>query len=181
MNNEYRLEKEYSVPYETFCDAYTAYQKKFVYPKSRIYIALFLILAACFVYAAVEMTQNYIVYLLIVICLGLAAAEWVNPRMIKAGILKLMRTAGDGIYKLSVADDHIEFSTVYEGIEITDENGEPEPPPEPTWLKLDKEIGVMEEEKFFILMQGKRMFYVIPKDGFTEEELEIVRGLNTGN
>ena len=48
--------------------------------------------------------------------------------------------------------------------------------PEKSVIKLDESYGLLEYEKFFLLMEGKKVFYILPKEGFSEEELEIVRG-----
>ena len=48
MEENYKLEKEYQITPEIFDKAYRSYQKKFVYPKSYIFMTLFLTLAGGF-------------------------------------------------------------------------------------------------------------------------------------
>ena len=195
MEENYKLEKVYKVPHETFKEAYKAFQKKYVYPKSIIFTILFLILAADFVYAAVKAPDNKLVYLLIMVCIAFAFREWYNPRRLFLNISETMKALGEPEYKMGIADDHIDISTVSLPDEIEeeapDEDGEEndeedtyltdlpdefDPMPEKTVIKLDDSYGLLEYEKFFLIMEGKKMFYILPKEGFSEKELEIVRG-----
>ena len=47
--------------------------------------------------------------------------------------------------------------------------------PEKSVINFDSGYKLLEYEKYFLLMQGKQMFYILPKEGFSEEELKIVR------
>lgn len=195
MEENYKLEKTYKVPHETFKEAYKAFQKKYVYPKSIIFIVLFLVLAADFVYAAIKAPDNRLVYLLIMVCIAFAFREWYNPRRIFQNISETMKALGEPEYKIGIADDHIDITTVSlpedeeeESAEADgetsedEEDDEPElpedfdPMPEKSVIKLDESYGLLEYDKFFLLMEGKKVFYILPKEGFTEKELEIVRG-----
>ena len=62
MKDNYKLEKEYTIPFETFRDGYTAFQKKFVYPRSYVLMAVFVILAIVFAAAVIEDKSQYIAY-----------------------------------------------------------------------------------------------------------------------
>ena len=190
MENNYKLEKEYRVPQETFREAYKSFQKKFVYPKSIIFTVLFLILAADFVYAAVKAPDNRLVYLLIVVCLAFAFREWYNPHRIYRNIMDTVNSMGEPLYRIGIADDHADISTVEEAAEEDsdeahtgddDEEEEKELPeetelfPEKSVINFDSGYKLLEYEKYFLLMHGKQMFYILPKEGFSEEELKIVR------
>lgn len=191
MEENYRLEKEYKVPFETFKEAYKAYQKKYVRPKSIIFIIIFLILAADFVYAAIKAPDNRLVYLLIMVCIALAFREWYNPKHVYRRVADTVREMGEPVYKIGIADDHIDISTVAieeeasaeesEGAEGEDEGADEELPedfdpyPEKSVLQFNEDYGLLEYDKFFLLMDGKKMFYILPKEGFSEEELETVR------
>jgi hypothetical protein len=193
MEENYKLEKEYTVPHETFKEAYKAYQKKYVRPKSLIFTALFLILAADFVYAAVKSPDNRLVYLLIVVCIAMAFREWYNPHRIFLNISETMKALGEPVYKIGIAEDHIDFSTIEKETEDEEEapeedetdeeeSEEPElpddfdPTPEKSSIQINESYNMLEYDRFFLLMEGKRMFYIVPKEGFTPEEQEIIRG-----
>ena len=199
MEENYKLEKEYRVPYETFKEAYKAYQKKFVRPKSIIFTIIFLILAGDFVYAAIKAPDNRLVYLLIMVCIALAFREWYNPKRIFRNVSDTVREMGEPVYKIGIAEDHIDISTVAveeaeeekapaesseEEEDAADEADLPEdfdPYPERSVLKLDEDFGLLEYERFFLLLEGKRVFYILPKEGFSEEELETVRAAKKDN
>ena len=50
MEENYKLEKEYKISVDIFREGYREYQKKYVYPKSYIFMGLFTLLAADFIY-----------------------------------------------------------------------------------------------------------------------------------
>ena len=198
MEETYKLEKEYTVKPELFSKAYKEYQKKFVMKKSYIFMALFLILAADFVYAAVKAPENRLVYLLIVVCIAFAFREWHNPRFVRRRLTETVRDLSEPVYSIGVAESFIDISTVkepeYESevadisenaekeekeeIDLTDIPDELDPLPEKTRIELDENYQSLEYDDFFLLMQGKQTFYILPKEGFTEPEMEIIR--NTG-
>lgn len=205
MEENYRLEKEYTVSPEIFEKAYRSYQKKFVYLKSYIFMGIFLILAADFIYAAVKNPSNTLVYLLIVVCLALAFREWHNPRFVRRRLVETVRDMGKVVYKIGVGDGFIDISTVDDGSygdededEAEDSGGNEEeasaenadeddeitddiPPeaeelmPEKSRLNTKENYSLLEYDEYFLLIQGKEVFYILPKAGFSEDELEIIR------
>lgn len=185
MNDQhYRLEKEYSIPIETFRAGYLAYQKKYVYLKSYVFIALFLLLAADFIHAAIKTPDNIFAYVLIMVCLGFAFREWYNPRKIRRSVCDSMAQMQGTVYKLAVADSFIDISTVSEVLPPQEENPEEAQeeentaPPEPTRIPIDGSLSVLEYDSFFLLVYGKAVFYIVPKDGFTEPEQDIMRNIS---
>ncbi|MCR5708238.1 MAG: YcxB family protein [Ruminococcus sp.] len=183
MEDKYILEKEYSISADMFREAYRAYQKKFVYPKSYFFMAIFLILSADFIYAAFKDMSNYFAYILIVICLALAFREWYNPRRIRRSLVETVQEMGDLVYKIGVGDSYVDISTVSAPDGIEDEDGGEsedmagEDVPEPTRIPVDGKMRLLEYSEFFLLLYGKQVFYIIPKKGFDEKELDVVRKL----
>ncbi len=197
MEENYILEKEYTIKPELFSEAYKEYQKKFVLKKSYIFAGLFLILAADFVYAAVKAPENRLVYLLIVVCIALAFREWHNPRFLRRRLTDTVRELGEPVYSIGIAEGYIDISTVSEpeyeeeetssdtedesgkeekdGPDLTDIPDELDPLPEKTRITLDSSYSLLEYDSFFLLMQGKQVFYIVPKEVFSQAELEIVR------
>lgn len=195
MEKNYKLEKEYTIPFEVFKKAYDAFQKKNVYPKSYIFMGLFLIIAIIYIFAAIESPKNTLAYVLILISLGLAFREWYNPKKIRRNLLDAVQALGEEKYRLCIDDEWIEISTITEdSVENSDdetknsdeesdneedqETDMPEDYPESSRIPINSEITVQEYDQFFLLHIKKRMFYIIPKEGFTEYELEIIRELN---
>lgn len=184
MEENYKLEKEYQISPEIFNKAYRSYQKKFVYPKNYIFMALFLILAADFVYAAVKTPENRLVYLLIVVCIALAFREWHNPKFVRKRLSETLKDMGMPVYKIGIGEGFVDISTVEEP-ETSDETEEEydpadipdeiDPLPEKTRIAVNSDFKLLEYDEYFLLMQGKSVFYILPKEGFSEEELETVR------
>lgn len=187
MEENYKLEKEYQISPEMFDKAYRSYQKKFVYPKSYIFIALFLILAADFVYAAVKTPENRLVYLLIVVCIALAFREWHNPKFVRRRLGETIKSMGTPVYKIGIGDGFVDISTVEEPENVQEEEKDGEeydpadipdeidPLPEKTRIAVNSDFKLLEYDEYFLMMQGKSVFYILPKEGFSEEELETVR------
>ena len=206
MEENYTLEKEYTVSPDIFDKAYKSYQKKFVYLKSYIFMGIFLLLAADFIYAAAKNPENTLVYLLIVVCIALAFREWHNPRFIRRRLYETVRDMGKVVYKIGVGDGFIDISTVDDGTsgdddendegedsggnaeessaektEDTEENQNEISPeaeelmPEKSRLNTKENYSLLEYDEYFLLMQGKEVFYILPKAGFSEDELEIIR------
>lgn len=184
MEENYKLEKEYQISPEIFDKAYRSYQKKFVYPKNYIFMALFLILAADFVYAAVKTPENRLVYLLIVVCIALAFREWHNPKFVRKRLSETLKDMGMPVYKIGIGEGFVDISTVEEP-EVSDEKEEEydpadipdeiDPLPEKTRIAVNSDFKLLEYDEYFLLMQGKSVFYILPKEGFSEAELETVR------
>ncbi len=175
-----KLTKEYSLNSDILMEGCRAYQKKFVYPRSYILIVVFLALAANFVYGAVKAPDNYLAYLLIMVCLALAFREWYNPRRLRRSIIEGFSESSGTVYRLEIGEDKLRISTVYEenGDEPSDSGEEYEAEaPEATVLPVDDRLAIIEEERLFLIIQEKSVYYIVPKSGFSEEELEIVRSV----
>ena len=189
MEERYKLEKEYSISANTFREGYLAFQKKYIYVKSYIFMGIFTLLAADFIYAAVKDPKNYFAYLLIVICLSLAFREWYNPRKIRRSLVDTVKELGEPVYKIGVGESFVDISTVSvpDGIEEETGEGETEPDessvseesdlPEPTRIPADEKMNILEYDEFFLLIYGKAVFYIIPKENFEEKELEVIRNI----
>lgn len=195
---QYKLEKIYTIPTDVFRDGFTAYQKKFVYPKSYLLMAVFFVLALNFVYGAVKAPDNYFAYIMIVVCLALMMREWFNPRKIKRIMTETVHDMSEQEYKITVGETWVEFSTIEHGnvensaetAEINDDSTElstiqrgdvencvDDEPVTPTRIGTDR-LGILEYDRFFLLMDGKVMFYIVPKDNFSDSETEIIRNID---
>ena len=67
-----------------------------------------------------------------------------------------------------------------EKAEDTEENDDISPEaeelmPEKSRLNTKENYSLLEYDEYFLLMQGKEVFYILPKAGFSEDELEIIR------
>ena len=188
MEENYKLEKEYKVPVSIFSEAYREFQKKFVYPKNRIFVILFAFMAVVVLCIGVlnvkgtSDTGKYLYYLAFMVFVALAAREWYNPRKLHRNLTESVRALGEPVYKIGVSEKYVDISTVSEDLsDIPDEEKEEvlkdDPLPEKTRLNIDDSFRVMEYEKFFMLIPGTAMLYIIPKEGFSEGDMSIIREL----
>ena len=196
MEENYKLEKEYKVPAETFRDAYLEFQKKYVYPKSYIYMAIFGVLAvALLIFGIFAMhdapkKQKYIMYLAFIAAAAFSLREWFNPRKMRRSLTESVRALGEPVYKIGIGNKFVDISTVSDdlsniaeteekddGEENTDIPGEIDLLPEKTRINVDEGFQLMEYDRFFLMLAGKEMFYILPKEGFSEAELKIVRDI----
>lgn len=164
------LEKIYEIPADVFREGFTAYQKKFVYPKNYLFMAIFFVLALNFVYGAVKAPDNYFAYIMIAVCLACMAKEWFNPRRMRRAVLDTVRDMGGQEYKITVGDNWTEFSTIEQG------NVENEPVP-PTRIENNR-LRILEYDRFFLFAEEKVMFYIVPKDVFSQAETDIIRNID---
>ncbi len=188
MEENYKLEKEYKLPADTFREAYHAFQKKFVYPKSRIYMILFAALAVgILIFGIIKMSDakdkyKYITYIAFFLAAASAFKEWYTPEKTRHNLTESVRALGEPVYKIGIGDKFVDISTVSEDLsdipeEESDDIQEADPLPEKTRLEVNEGFQLMEYDKFFLLLAGKESFYILPKEGFSESELKIVRDI----
>lgn len=177
--NNYRLEKEYTIPFEIFRDGYTEFQKKFVFPQANLTALAFIILAGVFIMAIVQDNSQYFAYILTTVCLAMAVRQWYNPRKLRRNLFETFQTMGETVYKISVGDGYADISTVsvqnVENSGETDENYESEPLPEKSRIPFDENFSLLEYDRFFLMFSGKSIFYIIPKENFSEDETETLK------
>lgn len=175
-----KLVREYSLDTDILRNGCIAYQKKYVYPGAFLKAVGFLVLAANFVYGIVNGPTNtessIIAYLLIMLCLGIACIVLFNPLKQRRSIIDgFLEMESKPVYRLTVTDKNIGISTVSEVVPDDAEDDEVEAP-EDCVFPIDN-ITVMEKDKFFLLMYAKMIYYIVPKENFSEDELEIVRNI----
>lgn len=184
MEENRKLEKKYTLTFEIMREGYDMFQKKNIYPKSYFFMSIFLALAVIYIVAAVKDPKSILAYILLFVCLALGFREWYNPRKRRRSFIDASREMGDCEYNLVITDTDIKITSVGEEPEENDvdENGEDEDSdiddyeePAPTEIPLDDNIYAEEYERFFLLYYDKRVFYIIPKNGWSEEELQIFR------
>ena len=175
------LEKQYTIPFALFRAAFTAFQKRFVYPKSRIAIAVLLLVCCIYGYFFLfgDDGKNAIYGTVIIVCLALAVFQWYNPRKIRRNLMEAVREIEHDEYRLRIFPEYLEIGTLLpeEEEHPSDElfNDEPEENFSGTRIYYNKGLHVTEYADFLMIYQQKTMFYVVPKAAFTEEELEILR------
>lgn len=182
MEDEALVKKRYSIPYELFGEAFTVFQKKFVFPRNRIMSVLLLILAAGNVLNIMYGKGETIGYVLVLVCIALAFINWYNPRKLKRNLMESVKGIENDFYTLTIYPERIVIGTVLE----PEKEKEPEEYEEvfgeipmkediaDTEIYLNKNVKVIERKNFFMIYIKKSMFYVVPKETLTQEEIEIM-------
>lgn len=182
MEDEALVKKRYSIPYELFGEAFTVFQKKFVFPRNRIMSVLLLIFAAGNVLNIMYGNGETIGYVLVLVCIALAFINWYNPRKLKRNLMESVKGIENDVYTLTIYPERIVIGTVLE----PEKEKEPEEYEEvfgeipmkediaDTEIYLNKNVKVIERKKFFMIYIKKSMFYVVPKETLTQEEIEIM-------
>ncbi len=175
--------KRYSITFEMFENAYTLFQKKYVYPRSIVMIILLILLAiGNAVNIIVGRSSGILSYILIMACLALAAINWYNPRKIKKNLMQSIRGIENDVYTLDILPDKLIIGTVIDPVDENDES-EPEEYEEvfgevakteeisSSDVYINNTLRVTERKEYFMVYIKKSMFYVIPKSVFTEDEI----------
>ena len=182
MEDEALVKKRYSIPYELFGEAFTVFQKKFVFPRNRIMSVLLLIFAAGNVLNIMYGNGETIGYVLVLVCIALAFINWYNPRKLKRNLMESVKGIENDVYTLTIYPERIVIGTVLE----PENEKEPEEYEEvfgeipikediaDTEIYLNKNGKVIERKNFFMIYIKKSMFYVVPKETLTQEEIEIM-------
>lgn len=174
--------KRYSVPYEMFVEAYTVFQKKYVYPRNYIMCGLLLVLAIGNIINIALGNSQTLGIVLVFACLALVAVNLYNPKKIKRNLLESIKGIENDVYTLDILPDKMVVGTVLEPIDENEEKqpeeyeevfGEVEAQEEikESEIYLDNRLRVTERSEFFIIYIKKSMFYIIPKNIFTDEEI----------
>ena len=182
MEDEALVKKRYSIPYELFGEAFTVFQKKFVFPRNRVTSVLLLIFAAGNVLNIMYGNGETIGYVLVLVCIALAFINWYNPRKLKRNLMESVKGIENDVYTLTIYPERIVIGTVLE----PEKEKEPEEYEEvfgeipmkediaDTEIYLNKNVKVIERKNFFMIYIKKSMFYVVPKETLTQEEIEIM-------
>ncbi len=182
MEDEALIKKRYSIPYELFGEAFTVFQKKFVFPKNWLMTGLLLLLAVGNILNIIFGKGDTIGYVLVLVCIALAFINWYNPRKLKRSLMESVKGIENDIYNLTIYPERIVIGTVLE----PENEKEPEEYEEvfgeipmkediaDTEIFLHKNVKVIERKKFFMIYIKRSMFYVVPKEPLTQEEIEIM-------
>lgn len=149
----------YHIKREYYRDGFAAFQKKFVMKRSYVMMALFFILLVSFVVSAVADPSNKTAYFLMMICLAAIFMLWYNPR-------KQRRMVLDAVQELEFE----QFTACNDGkvLRIRIRQGEDETEQIPESRIPMATAYVQEFEEFYLVCDGKKMFYVLPKSALEQ-------------
>lgn len=179
------LEKQYHIPLELFRKAFIAFQRRYVYPRNGAVMAIFLLAFGIYAYFVVTGAESdRPVYCMIALfCLLMCGLQIFNPLKIRRNLMAAIKEIEEDLYQLRLYPEYLEIGTILPEEELSEEEKEAdalfEDAPEEnftgTRIYYNKAMHVTEHSEFFMIYQKKSMFYVMPKNAFTEEEIEIMR------
>ena len=183
-NDGLLLEKQYQIPFDMFRNAFIAFQRKFVYPKTYAIMGVLAVVIGIYAYFIIyggENANRSLYCIIILFCLVMMAFQWMNPRKIRMNLMEGVREIEDDQYRLRIFPEYLEIGTILPpedkeaagADELFDDT--PEEDFSGTRIHYNKGMHMIEYPAFFMIYQQKTMFYVVPKSAFTEEELEIMR------
>lgn len=185
MEEEIILERRYSIPYEMFGRAFSAFQKRFVYPRNNIIAVILLAAAAANVYSIVKGKGSAMGYVLVLACVALAFVNWYNPRKLRKNLMESIKGIEGDVYRLKLMPDKLVIGTVLEPEmnepkpkEEYEEVFEDKPLPEQiadSEIYLTKDVFVMDKPDYIMVYLKRAMFYIIPKKDFSEEEVTLMQ------
>ncbi len=179
------LKKQYHIPYEMFRSAFIAFQKRYVYPRNYLLMAILLAIACLYSYYVVEGTeqQRPIYCMIVLVCVVLCAFQWYNPRKIRRNLMEAIRGLENDLYEFRLCPESLEIGTILEEEASSEEEQEtdalfddvPKENFSGTRIFYSKALKVTEYSEYFIVYMVKSNFYVLPKTAFTEAEIELLR------
>ncbi|MDE6731208.1 MAG: hypothetical protein K2J71_10600 [Oscillospiraceae bacterium] len=189
QNSGILLQKRYQIPYELFKTAFTAFQKKFVYPRNYMMIAVLGIVCMIYAYFVVNGSESdRPMYCIVILCaLLMIVFQILNPLKIRKNLMLAVREIENDQYQLTIYPEYLEIGTILPPEDAGNPGNIPDSeldalfddtPGENfsgTRIYYNKNLQVHEYPEFFMIYQQKTMFYVVPEAVFSEEELEILR------
>ncbi len=179
------LEKQYHIPFALFKKAFTAFQKKYVYPRNYLVMAIFLLAAGIYCYFIITGTdsQRPMYCMVAMFCVLMAVLQWFNPRKIRRNLMEAVKEIEEDRYFLKIYPEYLEIGTILPEEEVSEEteaadalfDDAPKENFTGTRMHYNDEMRLTEYSDFFLLYQKKSMVYTIPKAAFSEEELEMLR------
>lgn len=199
MKEKPLLSREYSISKNMFGDAFKDFQRKFAYPKNFIMTGVFAVIAFIYVLALIKNPENSTCAMLIFICVCLICAMWLNVLNSRRKLMLAIDGIDEDIYSFELFEDKVIIGTRDSDVkkenkeDQSDENSETaveeekekteeddffapveevknDEIPKTVINFSDSDIRVLEKKNYFIIYILKHMFYVVPKEAFSDEE-----------
>ena len=164
---------EYNVKNEEEEEAFTIFQKKYVYKRNWIITGLFAVVALMFVFSIVKDPSVYINWVLCFVCLVMIFTTWFNTFRIKKYLMKALSSLEDDKYRFTLYDDCFKIETVF-----TEEEQQAEDftPVKPRIVRFeDISLNIIENARLFIIILRKETIYVLAKRVIDETDRDLIR------
>ncbi len=208
-DREPMLQKSYHIRLELFQRAFVAFQKRFVYPRNWLLTAVLAAVALVYLDSVTQNPSNMLAMVLLVVCAAMIAILWFNPRKVRKTLFASLQELENDTYHVRFFEDGMTIITEDapkpEAEEIKESQSDdsdteasdgavngfnplfdmdvPQPVNadaiEPTEIRFHGNVKVYEYSEYFMVYLVKQMFYVIPKEAFTEDEMTRLRMIFT--
>ncbi len=177
------LKKEYNISLSMFENAFKDFQKKFVYKKNIIMTIIFLILIANYTYSIIKVPDNNISYFLAAICIFLLIGVWFTPYQTRKKLIKAIKEIEKDNYVFELYENKLAIGTIFE----IEDDLEKKENFDTSFLENDVNIDktiinlkidnvkIIEKKEYFIIYLIKNMFYVLPKENFSSDEINLIK------
>ncbi len=177
-------EKRYHISFEMFKAAFIAFQRRYVYPRNYLIIAILLIVCVIYTISILQSAaaEQPLYGFVILCCIVMCVFQWYNPRKIRRNLMEAVREIEDDTYILRIYPEYLEIGTLIPEEEQQEEEASdelfddtPEEQLSGTRIFYSKAFKITEYKEFFMAYQKRSMFYVIPKKHFSDAELDLLR------
>jgi hypothetical protein len=177
------LKKEYNISLSMFENAFKDFQKNFVYKKNIIMTIIFLILIANYTYSIIKVPDNNISYFLAAICIFLLIGVWFTPYQTRKKLIKAIKEIEKDNYVFELYENKLAIGTIFE----IEDDLEKKENFDTSFLENDVNIDktiinlkidnvkIIEKKEYFIIYLIKNMFYVLPKENFSSDEINLIK------
>ena len=161
------LSFEYNVKNSEEEQAFTAFQKKYVYKGNIIKTVLFGIVALLFLVSFIRDPKEYLNPVLMFVSLAFIFVIWFNTFKIRKSLLQALKVLENDKYIFTLYDDRFAIETILDESEFDEDEEIPVVKPRVVTFG-ETEIHVIENIDMYILILKKDTIYVLPKRCFDE-------------
>ena len=173
------------IPLEMFANAFKDFQKKFVYPKNIAMTVVGGLIAIAYIYSLIQDPSNSVCIMIIIGCAFLISMTWLKPLMVRKNLLNSIDGIQEDRYIFELFDTKVGIST-FDSPET--QQAEEETEEDDFFKEINKEeeipktiinfnmggVKVLEKKDYFIIYIVRHMFYIVPKEHFSDEEREML-------
>lgn len=164
---------DYNVKNEEEEEAFTIFQKKYVYKRNWVITALFAAVSLMFVASIIKNPEGYLNWVLCFVCLVMIFTTWFNTFRIKKYLMKALASLEDDKYRFTLYDDCFKIETVFTEEEMQAEDFVPV---KPRIVRFeDISLNIIENARLFIIILRKETIYVLSKRVINEKDQSLLR------
>ena len=164
---------EYDVKNEEEEEAFTVFQKKYVYKRNWVVTGLFAVVAVMFAASIVKDPSGYINWVLCFVCLVMIFTTWFNTFRIKKYLMRALKSLENDNYRFSLYNDCFKIETVFTEEEMAAEDFAPV---KPRIVRFeDISLNIVENSRLFIIILKKETIYVLSKRVIGEKDQDLLR------